>query len=556
MPPARSEARAAGTYAIAAGKSGRRREAAAGAATAVTAPAAEVAGEAVTAPQVPGLYGIIRAGRLKAAFAIESIREVVPHPPELLAWPHARPELRGAFDLRGSVVPVLDLGALLQLEGGVPEALAQDSESQDSEAQDSEAPGEGAQAEQGPPVILIVRHDGHVFGLVISEICGVVRLDADSITPLRRVGSVQAVTTPAAFVTALGSGVIVDAAALAALEGMPSARSSMQAAADSLAKGQPQLLVSIGEHGFAFAAEVIDATVPERPILPCAVQDPVWIGMLQHKGRRIPVVDTLRLFGLGQAQPCGMAPCLVVRVGVEERLMALRIDAVHDMIQLRTSEILPLQSGALAHGDLFAGVHEFGGVLRLVVDAAALRQWPGLLALAGLEEAGETDAAEAAGIARQGAPASGGYAASRPFLIVRLGSARHALPLEQIEEILPHSARRIALAGQGLRQALITHRGHAIPLVSLAGLIGHGRSAAGSGFSVISSDGDRRMGFEVDELISVERAPVQMLQQKQGAGSAGLLARTISRGEHVYTVIDLGTLIRQQTAAGDPRKPR
>ena len=64
------------------------------------------------------------------------------------------------------------------------------------------------------------------------------------------------------------------------------------------------------------------------------------------------------------------------------------------------------------------------------------------------------------------------------------------------------------------------------------------------------------MGFEVDELISVERAPVQMLQQKQGAGSAGLLARTISRGEHVYTVIDLGTLIRQQTAAGDPRKPR
>lgn len=552
MPPARSEARAAGTYAITARKSERQRDAAAGPAravttTAVTAPVAE----AVTATPVPGLYGIIRAGRLKAAFAIESIREVVPHPPELLAWPHARPELRGGFDLRGSVVPVLDLGALLQLEGGGPPAPADAAGPAD--AQDAQ------DAQESPPVILIVRHDGHVFGLVISEICGVVRLDASSITPLRRVGSGQAVTTPAAFVTALGSGVIVDAAAMAALEGMPSARSSMQAAADGIAKGQPQLLVSIGEHGFAFAAEVIDATVPERPILPCAVQDPVWIGMLQHKGRRIPVVDTLRLFGLGQAQPCGMAPCLVVRVGAEERLMALRIDAVHDMIQLRTSEILPLQPGALAHGDLFAGVHEFGGVLRLVVDAAALRQWPGLLALAGLEEAGEADpaeAAKAAGIARQGVPASGGYAASRPFLIVRLGSSRHALPLEQIEEILPHSARRIALAGQGLRQALITHRGHAIPLVSLAGLIGHGRSAAGSGFSVISSDGDRRMGFEVDELISVERAPVQMLQQRQGAGSAGLLARTISRGEHVYTVVDLGALIRQQTAAGDPRKPR
>lgn len=61
----------------------------------------------------PALYGLLRLGRLPVAMPAGLIREVVPCPDELAPFPALMPDIAGAIELRGQVIPVLDLGRML-----------------------------------------------------------------------------------------------------------------------------------------------------------------------------------------------------------------------------------------------------------------------------------------------------------------------------------------------------------------------------------------------------------------------------------------------------------
>ena len=67
----------------------------------------------VTSADGPKLHGVARVGAHLVAVPIAGIREVVPHPQQLAALPATMPEMRGGLDLRGALVPVIDLALLL-----------------------------------------------------------------------------------------------------------------------------------------------------------------------------------------------------------------------------------------------------------------------------------------------------------------------------------------------------------------------------------------------------------------------------------------------------------
>jgi len=478
--------------------------------------------KALLSPPMPapsrtsGLYGIVRAGQLMAGFSIDAIREVVPHPATLQAWPRTRPEILGSFNLRGCVIPVLDLQVLLKLaHPGASEMRVE--------------------ADAAPPVILIVRDGDQVLGLVISEICGVERLEENEIAPVRYASQAMAGLVPATFATASHSGLLLDVSGLLALPDMPCVSSVVQAALSRSARGEPHLLVEMGKQQILIAASVIDATVPETEIHPAAVDDPLWVGLLSHKGHRIPVVDSLALFGLGAFEPAGRTPCLVVRLA-DGSSVALRIDRVDDMVQLRTQDTLPLQGQGGAQLGFFSKVAEGRDCLQLVVATEELQGCAELAALSRLSE--PDDALNGKARASQGD--GGGTSERKPFLIVQLGQDHYAVPLEQVAEILPQGNRRAAMSEASGPRSLIAHRGSAIPVYALARFLGHASPAGDTAFTVVSNDGaGRSVGFEVDALVSVERVPLQTLRRKKDGAPIGLLDNTISRQGEVCAVLDL-----------------
>jgi purine-binding chemotaxis protein CheW len=99
-------------------------------------------------------FVLFRAGGERYALALEAVREVVVPQPPFARVPRAAPAVRGAMNLRGRVVAVVDLAPLL---GRAAEALA---------------PAQGH--------VLILDRDRRSLGLLVSSVLGVDTLEEGS----------------------------------------------------------------------------------------------------------------------------------------------------------------------------------------------------------------------------------------------------------------------------------------------------------------------------------------------------------------------------------------
>ena len=463
-----------------------------------------------------GLYGAVVIGALTLAVPISAIREVVPRPRALLPFPAGRDDIIGAIDLRGALVPVLDPVPLL----GVPD------------------PGESA-------VILILRGGDRVLGVAIDAIAGVLSLDATDLTLLHASGDPRGCATVmhAAFVRGETRGMVLDSAALMALDGMPLSieRTSTQKKNASIINGVPTLLFSVGAVRLGLAAHVIEASVPEQAIEPSPVADELWIGLLPHNGRRGPVIDTRRRRQLGSSRRGPRTAAVIVRLPGGARV-GLQIDAVNDMRRITIEDIKPLQQFSVGNAGLFAGLYGTDEP-SLLLAPDAVQDDPRLAVIGALcEQARASSDLE-----------HDERAALRSFLLVRLAERRLAIPLDQVEEIIATRTSGIGLADhdQGITDFVI-HRGRGVPLVSLHLALGFSRSIASAAFTVLASVDGNQAGFMVDELCAVERSAVQRLRDAGTDRAMGRIAETIKTPEGACSVIDLHALIRTLCAAAAP----
>ncbi len=90
-------------------------------------------------------YGILTIGQSQVALPLEGLREVIPCPQQLIVLPSQARGLLGAVDLRGQVIPVLDLRVVLEVD-----------------------------ATRSPEqVVVVIIHEGRLLGLLADEVRGV-----------------------------------------------------------------------------------------------------------------------------------------------------------------------------------------------------------------------------------------------------------------------------------------------------------------------------------------------------------------------------------------------
>jgi len=467
------------------------------------------------------LYGVVRLGSMLAALSIQYIREVVPRPAELVTFPCTMPEIMGAIELRGSIIPVLDLGKILGHDG---------------QAQDAS-------------IIMLLRIAGQVFGIVIDEICGVIELRADHQTPMTIANMVSPLVR-SGFAHAGRYGVVLDAPGLAALPGLAMAQERNLAAATAAEIGTPTLMFSAGAFHFGLEASFIEACVPHTHVAPSPLDDPLWIGMLAYNGKRIPVVDTLLLLGLGALEPARDYACVVIRMP-GDHLVALRIDSVENILRIPARAQLPMQDFAIGHRRLLGGMHE-AEHLSLLIAGQAVQAEAALADISQLEEADMV--AARGGSAGQSIGQSAASGRARPFLLVTIGAGRFAIPLGQVDEILPFGAKgKVGLPAQanGI-VGMIAHRGCAVPLYDLATHLGAGDRAVEQPYILLASAGERSLGFLLDGLTAVERTQMQTIAATHGENRSGIPGETIRASDGTTcSVLDLERIIVGITAQGD-----
>lgn len=471
------------------------------------------------------LHGLARIGTLFLAVPIEGIREVVPHPVRLAALPRTLPEMRGGLDLRGAVVPVIDIGGLV--------------------CTGAEDDGPEVAHDRRERVIMVLRTRRGVVGICVDEICGVVDLSRERQTVFELVASdigASCGLVAAGFACDGRTGVVLDTEGLAALPGLILAEDRLVAKTGQAMGGPPVLMFAVGAHRFGLCANAIEATLPRGVVLPSPVADPVWIGRVKSGGSLVPLIDTLRLLGLGQCPPARETASVVVRLEGGGRV-ALCIDSVIDMVRQGPDAAFGMQGFSMGEDGgegLITGIQP-GTPPTLILGSEALAAHPQLANLASLAE---RDEREDSGERRM--RGIDPLASRQPFLIFTLGDDQHAVSLDQVTEILPYDAATMIdlRHAEGPFSAMIAHRAAAVPVIGFGADEAARADGANPGYVMIAGTGPRRAGFLIDGLCAVERHAMRRVASGGAAARAGLPGPVIrTREGRTCAVHDLVAMI-------------
>ena len=423
-------------------------------------------------------FGLMSIGEALLALSAEAIREVVPGHAVYARIPTSAPGIMGAVALRGAIIPIFDLRIAL---GIAPSPL-------------------------GSHVILIMRSRGRVLGLVAEKICGMATVARSELiaNDIETDDSAPRLATHV-FQCDQGIASLLEADRIAALPGLQTvAERTMKA--DDLSKCAPILLFSFGPWNFGIDAAFVAATAPCSAIERNALTGGFCLGVVDHHGYDLPVVDLGAALGMGTAVRRSEASVVVVRFS-DTAMLGFVIDEVHDIAQIPEDRILPIPSLGLRQTTFFRGVcTDASARENLILDVGRLKADARLSALASLRKPKL--------VVQQGSAASSGYAASKQraekserFLTFRAGTDRASL-ITQVIEFLAFPALFAPLddAGTGLI-GFFSHKNRVTPMIVLGSLFGHRASIDPAQSRVLMAEHEGIVvGFVVDSLYSIEPA--------------------------------------------------
>lgn len=487
------------------------------------------------------LYGLIRLGGMFIAIPAEAIREVVPRPQELEAFPALMQEISGAVALRGQMIPVLDLELIL-------------------------APAAAAKRDTPGGIVVIIRHDGLVHGILADSIEGVSALDAHTTGRIEVPGgSSRGQLARSTFVAGALAGIVIDPAALANWPDLPMVADNAGQGPGTQSIVEPTLIFRIGGLRCALPAACVDASLPEQKLLPAPLDDNFWIAMLRHNGVQIPAIDTLSLLKQGDlgGRTCGGAIVVRTRPGPGDEkdefgLVALLIDNVDDIVRLTPDMVAPL-SGELADVPFISGVLDLQAGPCLMMDAERLIADSRLIRLGRIkqDDAGD-EFVEVGPTSLLQTAASGDATLPEAHLVFETGGGNFAAPLVEIDEIMASDGTLITLDSPNRNVlGLISRRGCAVPVIDLDGYLGASEHSVTRFIIIARVDRPghpRRIGFAVNALRSVEKAAVQTIKATTGNqtnSNLGLLQHTLRLADgSACSVLDLSRLAIEGLATG------
>lgn len=491
-----------------------------------------------------------RAPRRYGGFSFDGIPVAVPLPMlcevrpqgQLLPLPCAAEAVIGGVELRGGVVPVVDLARVL---------------------------GRTAPT-QGRTTVVIASVDGLLIGLAVDAVTGIFER-ADTSAPLQEtvtdgrlyIGSVQRADT-GAFVG------LISLHTLAALPGLPRVElASLQSAKSPSSRGQhPTLLLRCGAMRLAVDALLVKTTLDRPPLHPSVLARGHCRGVVDYAGLQIAAVDLSAFCGLAPLDLRDPVQAFVIQLG--NGFVALLVSEVQDVVLPHDEDRSALSGLGLPRPRLFHRAlhprvrwardgaidpryHDTDGGHEspyLVLASGPLCSDPSLLDLAALPTRSAASQDPRTGTVLTAA----GSLRRQVVTFEVLGEI--AAPIDQVVEILPYVPQPAVFDTTRPLLGVMMDRGRSIPLFCLSTLAGLARPAPARDTCVLVVQSRQEwLGFVVPRLWAIEglikapaidesqafrRDPVaRALASRQSVVVAG------PRGERILRLVDLHALAAQ-----------
>ena len=433
----------------------------------VSAPPQASAGAAVE------LFGSFMLGGDEFALPALCIREVVNFPERMTSVPLAPPYLEGMFTLRGSVIPVVNLGRLF----------------------DPAAPA----AEPSNKIAIIDYQEAQV-GLLVHATGEILRVRPEQRSRLRYAeGSTQGVV---AGTILLDEGrrlvQVLDIDRLVHIENVPQVQSMRASGAETRRQlrvvGERRHAISFRAAGARFAMEMkaIQEIVRVPELAESILVSPLCRGRMLFRGLQVPVVDFAALAGGQPAQADAGQRILVAHIG--EATVGFLVDDVESILHFTSDEVLAIPLLSKERSAMFAGC-----VARPGEEDVILLDHDGIFSRS---EIGEMDLGHRQLYPAQARAAASQRAGRKVYLSFRVGEL-FALELKQVREIIDHAGDISHPPGMpdymcgvlNLRQQLIS-------LVDLRRLYGM-EGAEGAGKVLVIERDEGRYGLVVDAVADI-----------------------------------------------------
>lgn len=311
------------------------------------APRVEHAPASIASGHDATLYGSFFLGRTEFALAVDAIQEVVVFPGRVTAIPLSPAYLVGVFNLRGTIIPVIDLRSIL----GMDDSVARESQK-----------------------IAIVDYRGTHVGLVFDATGEMLRVQAADRHPFHYAeddpahAAHRAARPVVQGALKLNGGErivqILDAHALMQIEHVPQILDKQRAGAGARHRAitQRRQCVSfrLGETALAFDIGAIHEIIRVPAVQESVLQSDVCAGMFNLRGDVMPLVDFGALLGMprraGALGVSGMDDerrIIVVRLA--EHSVGLLVDSVDSIVAFAAEQLLPIPGVGTRRAGMFAG---------------------------------------------------------------------------------------------------------------------------------------------------------------------------------------------------------
>ncbi len=458
------------------------------------------------------------------AFPMESVLEIV-RLPETVRVPLAPSSLKGLANLRGTVLPVVDLRGLL----GLPRVEPTDA------------------------TRVVVVDCSRPVGLVVDRVERVLTVEPERVEPATEVSVTVDSELLAGVIRSEEDGTLIqllDGQALVGREfeafcasgngdlqpgtGASAARPAGRAEEpESDGRQLVSFEVDVEEYAFDIAEVREIVRVPDEISRVPGAGEHV-LGIIDLRGRVLPLVSLRRLFGLADAPLEEHNRILVVGLAERDRqvTVGMVVDRVHEVFQVGADALDEVPELLAKQGvDGVRAVCRLEGGRRLVslLSAEALFQHPAV------KEAVETHGEDAMQTEERGSVSRMGEDEEHQFVVFQLAGQEYGVGIEWVQEIIwvPDQMSRVPKTPEFI-EGMVNLRGTVLPVVDMRARFGLERMERNERqrILVLNLDGTRT-GFVVDAMSEVLRVPAKAVEEapRLSEDQARIMGRVVNMKE-------------------------
>ena len=281
------------------------------------------------------LFGSFVLGNDEFALPASCFREVVNYPDKVSALPLSPRFLEGVFTLRGSVIPVVNLGRVFDPEarGALP-----------------------------TDKIAILDYEGVLIGILFDATGEILRVRPEQRSKLAYPDGEKRGVVAGTILLDRGERLIqiLDPDTLIHIENVPQVRAIQGMERENrLHQGERRQCVSfrVGASSFAFEMAAIQEIIRVPELQPSVLNSALCLGRINFRGAPVAVVDFATL--LNAAPPPGERVAgpdqRIIVARIDDATIGFLVDSVNNIINFYSEEIMPIPLLSKARAGMFGG---------------------------------------------------------------------------------------------------------------------------------------------------------------------------------------------------------